>query len=68
MKIGFNTSQTNIDWPTLLATWELGDELTVSDSAWIFNHVVALGDADQGLDGLRHLVHEVAEPLRERFG
>jgi len=31
MKIGFKTSQTNVDWPTLLATWELGDELPVFD-------------------------------------
>jgi alkanesulfonate monooxygenase SsuD/methylene tetrahydromethanopterin reductase-like flavin-dependent oxidoreductase (luciferase family) len=43
MRIGFKTSQTNVDWPTLRATWELGDELEVFDSAWIFDHFVALG-------------------------
>lgn len=48
MKIGFKTSQTNVDWPTLLATWELGDELTVFDSGWIFDHFVALGEAGGG--------------------
>jgi alkanesulfonate monooxygenase SsuD/methylene tetrahydromethanopterin reductase-like flavin-dependent oxidoreductase (luciferase family) len=47
MRIGFKTSQTNVDWPTLRATWELGDELEVFDSAWIFDHFVALG-ADGG--------------------
>ena len=48
MKIGFKTSQTDVDWPTLLATWELGDELTVFDSAWIFDHFVALGEGSGG--------------------
>ena len=43
MRIGFKTSQTNVDWPTLRATWELGDTLQVFDSAWIFDHFVALG-------------------------
>ena len=42
MKIGFKTSQTDVDWPTLLATWELGDELEVFDSAWIFDHFLSL--------------------------
>jgi alkanesulfonate monooxygenase SsuD/methylene tetrahydromethanopterin reductase-like flavin-dependent oxidoreductase (luciferase family) len=43
MKIGFKTSQTNVDWPTLLATWELADaELPVFDSGWVFDHFVAL--------------------------
>ena len=48
MKIGFKTSQTNVDWPTLLATWELADELPVFDSGWIFDHFVALGDQGGG--------------------
>jgi alkanesulfonate monooxygenase SsuD/methylene tetrahydromethanopterin reductase-like flavin-dependent oxidoreductase (luciferase family) len=43
MRIGFKTSQTNVDWPTLKATWELGDSLPVFDSGWIFDHFVALG-------------------------
>jgi alkanesulfonate monooxygenase SsuD/methylene tetrahydromethanopterin reductase-like flavin-dependent oxidoreductase (luciferase family) len=47
MRIGFKTSQTNVDWPTLRATWELGDSLPVFDSGWIFDHFVALG-ADGG--------------------
>lgn len=48
MRIGFKTSQTNVDWPTLLATWELGDELPVFDSGWIFDHFVALGERGGG--------------------
>ena len=43
MRIGFKTSQTNVDWPTLKATWEVGDALPVFDSGWIFDHFVALG-------------------------
>ena len=48
MKIGFKTSQTSVDWPTLLATWEAGDQMPVFDSAWIFDHYVALGAAGGG--------------------
>jgi alkanesulfonate monooxygenase SsuD/methylene tetrahydromethanopterin reductase-like flavin-dependent oxidoreductase (luciferase family) len=47
VRIGFKTSQTNVDWPTLRETWELGDSLEVFDSGWIFDHFVALG-ADGG--------------------
>jgi alkanesulfonate monooxygenase SsuD/methylene tetrahydromethanopterin reductase-like flavin-dependent oxidoreductase (luciferase family) len=43
MRIGFKTSQMNVDWPTLRATWEQGDSLPVFDSGWIFDHFVALG-------------------------
>jgi alkanesulfonate monooxygenase SsuD/methylene tetrahydromethanopterin reductase-like flavin-dependent oxidoreductase (luciferase family) len=48
MRIGFKTSQTNVDWATLRATWELGDSLPVFDSAWIFDHFVALGAGGGG--------------------
>jgi alkanesulfonate monooxygenase SsuD/methylene tetrahydromethanopterin reductase-like flavin-dependent oxidoreductase (luciferase family) len=48
MRIGFKTSQTNVDWPTLRETWELGDSLDVFDSGWIFDHFVALGAAGGG--------------------
>jgi len=48
MRIGFKTSQTNVDWATLRATWELGDSLPVFDSAWIFDHFVALGEGGGG--------------------
>ena len=44
MRIRFKTSQTNVDWPTLRETWQLGDTLKVFDSGWIFDHFVALGD------------------------
>ncbi len=46
MRIGFKTSQTNVDWPTLLV----------------------ILPAASGPDGLRRVVHEVVEPLRERVG
>ena len=48
MRIGFKTSQMNVEWPTLKATWELGDSLPVFDSAWIFDHFVALGEGGGG--------------------
>jgi alkanesulfonate monooxygenase SsuD/methylene tetrahydromethanopterin reductase-like flavin-dependent oxidoreductase (luciferase family) len=48
MKIGFKTSQTNVDWPTLVATWELADERPILDSGWLFDHFVALGEDGGG--------------------
>jgi len=48
MKIGFKTSQTNVDWPTLAATWELADERPILDSGWLFDHFVALGEGGGG--------------------
>ncbi|HET9877989.1 MAG TPA: LLM class flavin-dependent oxidoreductase [Candidatus Limnocylindria bacterium] len=44
MRIGFKTSQQNVDWPTLLATWELADETPALDSGWVFDHFVSLDD------------------------
>ncbi len=53
LKIGFKTSQTDVDVATLLATWELGDELEVFDSGWIFDHFISLatdnGDSFEGV-------------------
>lgn len=43
IRVGFKTAQQHVDWSTLLATWELGDELDVFDSGWLFDHFVALG-------------------------
>ena len=52
MKIGFKTSQMNVDWPTLLATWQLADETEVFDSGWVFDHFVPLGsDSGGSLEG-----------------
>jgi alkanesulfonate monooxygenase SsuD/methylene tetrahydromethanopterin reductase-like flavin-dependent oxidoreductase (luciferase family) len=48
VKIGFKTSQTNVDWPTLAATWELADERPILDSGWLFDHFVALGEGGGG--------------------
>ena len=44
MKVGFKTSQTNVEWPTLQPTWEAAGELPVVDVGWIFDHFVALGE------------------------
>jgi alkanesulfonate monooxygenase SsuD/methylene tetrahydromethanopterin reductase-like flavin-dependent oxidoreductase (luciferase family) len=70
MKIGFKTSQTNVDWPTLLATWELADaELGVFDSGWIFDHFVALGpDAGPCHEGWTVATALAARTRRLQFG
>ena len=44
IRIGFKTAQIGVDWPTLLATWQLADELDVFDSGWIFDHFDGMGD------------------------
>jgi alkanesulfonate monooxygenase SsuD/methylene tetrahydromethanopterin reductase-like flavin-dependent oxidoreductase (luciferase family) len=62
VRIGFKTSQVNVDWPTLLATWELGDTLTVFDSGWIFDHFVALGEGGGG----SHEAFVIASALASR--
>jgi alkanesulfonate monooxygenase SsuD/methylene tetrahydromethanopterin reductase-like flavin-dependent oxidoreductase (luciferase family) len=43
LRIGFKTAQANVDWPTLLAIWQLADEMPVFDSGWLFDHFTALG-------------------------
>ena len=48
VKIGFKTSQANVAWPTLAATWELADERPILDSGWLFDHFVALGEGGGG--------------------
>lgn len=70
MRIGFKTSQTNVGWPTLLATWELADaELDVFDSAWIFDHFVALGEGGGGsLEGIPLAAALAVRTRRLQFG
>lgn len=66
MKIGFKTAQTDVDWATLLATWEMADvELTVFDSAWMFDHFVALG---RGAGGPCHEGWTLISALAARTG
>lgn len=54
LKIGFKASQWDVDWPTLLATWELGDSMAEFDSGWLFDHFSAVRDRRATTDG----VHE----------
>jgi alkanesulfonate monooxygenase SsuD/methylene tetrahydromethanopterin reductase-like flavin-dependent oxidoreductase (luciferase family) len=44
LQIGVKPAQWDVDWPTLQATWELADELPELDSAWLFDHFVAVKD------------------------
>jgi alkanesulfonate monooxygenase SsuD/methylene tetrahydromethanopterin reductase-like flavin-dependent oxidoreductase (luciferase family) len=68
MRIGFKTSQTHVDWPTLLAVWELGDELTVFDSGWLFDHFVAPGDNGPAHEGWTALSALAARTQRLQLG
>jgi hypothetical protein len=38
LRIGFKTAQFSVDWPKLLDTWRLADEMPVFDSGWLFDH------------------------------
>ena len=44
VSIGFKTAQSDVDWPTLVATWELADGLAELDSGWLFDHMVPVRD------------------------
>ena len=68
MKIGFKTSQTNVDWGTLKETWQAADELPVFDSGWIFDHFVALGDGGSCLEGWTVLTALAATTKRLELG
>ncbi len=45
LQIGVKPAQWGVDWPTLLETWELADEMPEIDSAWLFDHFAALMEA-----------------------
>jgi alkanesulfonate monooxygenase SsuD/methylene tetrahydromethanopterin reductase-like flavin-dependent oxidoreductase (luciferase family) len=48
VRIGFKTSQTDVEWSVLLDMWEFADqELPVFDSGWLFDHFVSLS-TDRG--------------------
>jgi alkanesulfonate monooxygenase SsuD/methylene tetrahydromethanopterin reductase-like flavin-dependent oxidoreductase (luciferase family) len=72
LQVGFKTSQWGVSWATLLATWELADELPILDSGWLFDHFTAIRDRVPTAEG----VHEAmvtaaalaARTRRLRFG
>ncbi len=68
MKIGFKTSQTNVDWRTLKETWQAADELPAFDSGWIFDHFVALGDGGSCLEGWTALTALASATRRLQLG
>ena len=51
VRFGFKTSQWGVDWPTLLATWELADSLPSLDSGWLFDHFSGIADRAPTPDG-----------------
>ena len=68
LKIGFKTSQTNVDWQMLLETWEAADEMPVFDSGWIFDHFVALGEGGSCLEGWTVISALAARARRLQLG
>jgi alkanesulfonate monooxygenase SsuD/methylene tetrahydromethanopterin reductase-like flavin-dependent oxidoreductase (luciferase family) len=68
VKIGFKTSQTNVDWQTLKETWEAADAMPVFDSGWIFDHFVALGDGGSCYEGWTILTALAATTRRLQLG
>jgi alkanesulfonate monooxygenase SsuD/methylene tetrahydromethanopterin reductase-like flavin-dependent oxidoreductase (luciferase family) len=68
MKIGFKTSQTNVDWGMLKETWQAADELPVFDSGWVFDHFVALGAGGSCLEGWTVLTALAATTRRLQLG
>ena len=69
VRIGFKTSQTDVDWPTLLALWELADqELTVFDSGWIFDHFVSPRHGGGSHEGWTTLAALAARTRRLQLG
>jgi alkanesulfonate monooxygenase SsuD/methylene tetrahydromethanopterin reductase-like flavin-dependent oxidoreductase (luciferase family) len=64
VRIGFKTSQQDVDWPTLDATWARAGELGVFDSGWLNDHLTNMdaavpGPSFEALTLLAALVHHV---------
>ncbi|HEX2140790.1 MAG TPA: LLM class flavin-dependent oxidoreductase [Candidatus Limnocylindria bacterium] len=69
MRIGFKTSQTIADLSVLLETWDAGEELEVFDSAWIFDHFVALrGEPGPSHEGIALAGALAVRTKRLQFG
>jgi alkanesulfonate monooxygenase SsuD/methylene tetrahydromethanopterin reductase-like flavin-dependent oxidoreductase (luciferase family) len=68
IRIGFKTAQSNVDMGTLLATWELGEELEVFDSGWIFDHFVSLSDGGDCFEAVALAGALAARTKRLQFG
>ena len=68
IRIGFKTAQSNVDMATLLATWDLGEELTVFDSGWLFDHFVSLADGGDCFEAVATAGALAARTRRLQFG
>jgi alkanesulfonate monooxygenase SsuD/methylene tetrahydromethanopterin reductase-like flavin-dependent oxidoreductase (luciferase family) len=72
LQIGFKASQWDVDWPTLLATWELADAMPAFDSAWLFDHFNAVRQRAVSHEGVHEAVTAAAalaaRTRRLRFG
>jgi len=72
LQIGFKASQWDVDWSTLLETWELGDTLPEFESAWLYDHFGAVRNRAPSSEGA-HEAMTLAAALaartrRLRFG
>jgi alkanesulfonate monooxygenase SsuD/methylene tetrahydromethanopterin reductase-like flavin-dependent oxidoreductase (luciferase family) len=69
VKVGFKTPQTSIGWAELLATWELGDQIDLLDSAWLFDHFAPIEPEPRGSEEGWTLAAALASrTTRLRFG
>jgi alkanesulfonate monooxygenase SsuD/methylene tetrahydromethanopterin reductase-like flavin-dependent oxidoreductase (luciferase family) len=48
MKIGFKTSPSNVDWPTLDETWAAAGDMDVFDSGWMNDHLTDFNQPRHG--------------------
>ena len=72
VQIGVKPAQWDVDWARLLATWELADSMPELDSAWLFDHFIAVKDrvaAPQGAhEAIATAAAMAARTRRLRFG
>jgi len=72
IQIGFKASQWDVEWPRLLATWELADSLPELDSGWLFDHFTGVRNRaatfDGSLEAMTTAAGLAARTRRLRFG
>ena len=72
VRIGFKPSQWGVDWPILLETWQLADELPDFDSGWLFDHFSGVREGAATPDGVHEAMTTAAalaiRTRRLRFG
>jgi F420-dependent oxidoreductase-like protein len=70
MRFAFTAAQSNCTWAELAALWDVGDELDVFDTAWVYDHFYPLrtGPEEPTLEGWTCLAMLLARTRRLRGG